>query len=103
LIAELRAAGERSGERVWPLPMFDEYREQLKSEYADIKNSGGRPAGAITAGWFIREFVGDFPWAHLDIAGTAYGDGKLSYQTKGATGAPTRLLIEWVRTRAAEA
>jgi leucyl aminopeptidase len=101
LIDELRAAGERSGERVWPLPMFKEYKEQLRSEYADIKNTGGRPAGTITAGWFLREFVGDFPWAHLDIAGTAWGEGKLSYQIKGASGVPTRLFVEWVLSRAA--
>jgi leucyl aminopeptidase len=100
LVEELRAAADRSGERVWPLPMFPEYKEQLNSDYADIKNSGGRPAGTITAGWFLREFVGDFPWAHLDVAGTAYGDGKLAYQQKGSTGAPTRLFVEWVRARA---
>ena len=81
--------------------MFEEYRDQIKSDYADIKNSGGRPAGAITAGWFLREFAGDTPWVHLDIAGTAYGDGKLAYQTKGATGTPTRLYVEWVLSRVA--
>ena len=79
--------------------MLEDYREQIRSDYADIKNTGGRPAGAITAGWFLREFV-DYPWCHLDVAGTAYGDGKLSYQAKGSTGVPTRLFIEWVRTRA---
>jgi len=100
LLGEIRAAGERVGQRVWPLPMYDEYREQIKSEYADIKNSGGRAAGTITAGWFLREFVGDTPWVHLDIAGTASGDGKLAYHTKGATGAPTRLLVEWAISRA---
>jgi leucyl aminopeptidase len=99
LIAELRAAGDRTGERIWPLPMHREYREQLKSDYADIKNSGGRPAGAITAAWFLREFVGDFPWAHLDIAGTAWGEGKLPYQGKGATGVPVRLFVDWVLSR----
>jgi leucyl aminopeptidase len=99
LVAELRDAADRTGQRVWPLPMYPEYREQLKSEYADIKNSGGRPAGTITAAWFLRDFVGEFPWAHLDIAGTAWGDGKLPYQSKGATGAPTRLLVEWVLSR----
>jgi leucyl aminopeptidase len=101
LIGELRELGDRVGERVWPLPMHKEYREQLESDYADIKNTGGRPAGTITAAWFLREFVGDFPWAHLDIAGTAWGDGELSYQIKGATGAPTRLFVEWVLARAA--
>jgi leucyl aminopeptidase len=100
LLAEIRAAGDRVGQRVWPLPMFDEYRDQIKSEYADIKNSGGRPAGAVTAAWFLREFVGDVPWVHLDIAGTAYGEGKLPYHVKGSTGAPTRLLVEWVLARA---
>ena len=100
LLEEVRAAGERSGERCWPLPMYDEYRDQIKSDYADIKNSGGRPAGTITAAWFLREFVGDVPWVHLDVAGTAYGDGKLSYLTKGSTGAPTRLFVEWVLSRA---
>lgn len=101
LLSEIRAAGDRVGERVWPLPMYDEYRDQIKSEYADIKNSGGRPAGTITAAWFLREFVGDTPWVHLDIAGTAYGDGKIAYQSKGATGTPVRLFVEWVLTRAA--
>jgi leucyl aminopeptidase len=100
LLDELVAIGNRVGQRVWPLPMFDEYRDQIKSDYADLKNSGGRPAGTITAAWFLREFVGEFPWAHLDIAGTAYGDGKLSYQAKGSTGVPTRLFVEWVRSRA---
>jgi leucyl aminopeptidase len=100
LLEDVRAAGERAGQRVWPLPMYDEYREQLKSDYADIKNTGGRPAGAITAAWFLRDFVGDFPWVHLDIAGTAWGDGKLPYHTKGATGVPTRLFVEWVLARA---
>jgi leucyl aminopeptidase len=99
LVAEVRAAGDRTGERCWELPMFDEFREQIRSDYADIKNSGGRPAGAITAGWFLREFV-SYPWCHLDVAGTAWGDGKLSYQVKGATGVPTRLFVEWVLARA---
>jgi leucyl aminopeptidase len=100
LVEELRRAGERTGERAWPLPMHREYREALDSDYADIKNSGGRPAGTITAGWFLREFVDGFPWAHLDIAGVAWGEGKLPYQRKGATGSPTRLLVDWVAARA---
>ncbi|HEX6746614.1 MAG TPA: leucyl aminopeptidase [Longimicrobium sp.] len=100
LLDEVKRAGDRTGERCWPLPMFDEYREQIKSDYADIKNSGGRPAGTITAAWFLREFVGDVPWVHLDVAGTAYGDGKLAYLSKGSTGAPTRLFVDWVLSRA---
>ena len=99
LVQELQVAGDRSGERCWPLPLWKEYREQLESNVADFKNVGGRPAGTITAAAFLREFVGEVPWAHLDIAGTAYGEGKLSYQRKGGFGVPTRLLVEWVRGR----
>ena len=100
LIDEVRAAGMRTGERCWPLPLWDEYREQIDSTIADLKNSGGRAAGSITAGWFLKEFAGDVPWAHLDIAGTAYRDEAAPYLRKGATGVPTRLFIEWVRARA---
>jgi leucyl aminopeptidase len=100
LIQEVRDAGDRAGERCWPLPLWPEYREQLDSDVADMKNVGGRPAGTITAAAFLREFVGDVPWVHLDVAGTAYGESKLSYRRKGALGVPTRLLVEWVRSRA---
>jgi leucyl aminopeptidase len=100
LSEELRAAGSRSGERCWPLPLWDEYRKQLESEAADLMNVGGRPAGSITAACFLSEFVGETTWGHLDIAGTAYGDGKLPYQRKGGYGFPTRLLVQWVRGRA---
>jgi leucyl aminopeptidase len=99
LIDEVRAAGQRVGERCWPLPLWDEYREQLDSNWADLKNSGGRPAGSITAGWFLKEFAGETPWVHLDIAGTAYRDEAAPYLRKGPTGVPTRLFIEWVRAR----
>jgi leucyl aminopeptidase len=99
LIEEVRDAGERTGERCWPLPLWNEYRSQIDSPVADMKNTGGRPAGSITAGWFLREFAGDTPWAHLDIAATAYRDEPAPYLRKGPTGAPTRLLIEWVRGR----
>lgn len=100
LVEELRGAGARSGERCWPLPLWPEYGKQLESETADLMNVGGREGGSITAAWFLREFVGDTPWAHLDVAGTAYGDGKLPYQRKGGYGFPMRLLVEWVRSRA---
>jgi leucyl aminopeptidase len=99
LSRELQDAGERSGERCWPLPLWKEYREQLDSTVADLMNVGGRPAGTITAAAFLQEFVGEVAWAHLDIAGTAYGDGKVSYHRKGGFGTPTRLLLEWVRGR----
>jgi leucyl aminopeptidase len=100
LVAELQTAGETTGERAWPLPLFEEYTEQIKGDIADIKNSGGRKGGALTAGAFLKEFA-EYPWAHLDIAGTAYGKKGNAYTTKGATGAPTRLLVEFLlgRTR----
>ncbi|MGI9122838.1 MAG: leucyl aminopeptidase [Rubrobacter sp.] len=100
LIAELQAAGETTGEKAWPLPLFDEYTERIKGDTADIKNSGGRGGGALTAGAFLKEFA-DYPWAHLDIAGTAYGKKGNAYSTKGGTGVPARLLVEFLigRTR----
>ena len=100
LIAEVQTAGEASGERAWPLPLFDEYTEQIKGDVADLKNSGGRYGGALTAGAFLKEFA-DYPWAHLDIAGTAYGKKGNAYTPKGATGAPARLLVEFLLGRAA--
>ncbi len=100
LLEEVRRAGDRAGERCWPLPLWDEYRDQIKSDIADVKNTGGRPAGSITAGWFLREFVEGFPWAHLDIAGTAYTDSDRADMTKGPTGAGVRVFTEFVLGRA---
>lgn len=100
LIAEVRSAGDRAGQPCWPLPLDDQYRKQLKSDVADLRNVGGRPAGTITAACFLSEFVGNAPWAHLDIAGTAYGKTKKSYLRDGPNGTPCRLLLEWVRARA---
>ena len=100
LVEEVRQAGERSGERVWPLPLWDEYRELMKSDIADVKNAGGRPAGSISAGWFLREFVEGYPWAHLDIAGTAYTDRDDATRVKGPTGIGVRLFSEFVLARA---
>jgi leucyl aminopeptidase len=99
LVEEVRAAGEKSGERVWPLPLWEDYRELMKSDIADVKNSGGRPAGSISAGWFLREFVDEFPWAHLDIAGTAYSDREDPTRVKGPTGIGVRLFTEFVLAR----
>ncbi len=93
-VETVRKAAARAGDRVWPLPLFDEYRDQLKSEIADLLNAGGRPAGAITAAWFLREFVDDRPWVHLDIAGTAWAEERRAYQPKGATGVAVHLLVE---------
>lgn len=100
LVEEIRSAGDRSGERVWQLPLWEEYREQIKSTIADVKNTGGRAAGTITAAMFLREFVGSVPWAHLDIAGTAWSDKAGPYQPVGPTGVGVRLFTEWVRSRA---
>ncbi|MDX2119652.1 MAG: leucyl aminopeptidase [Gemmatimonadota bacterium] len=100
LLEELRQAGDRAGERVWPLPLWDEYRDLIKSDIADIKNTGGRPAGSITAGWFLREFTEGYPWAHIDIAGTAYSDREDGTRVKGPTGVCMRLFAEFVLGRA---
>ena len=100
LVEEVRGAGERADERVWPLPLWDDYRDLMKSDIADVKNSGGRPAGSISAGWFLREFVDGFPWAHLDIAGTAYTDREEPTRVKGPTGMGVRLFTEFVLARA---
>lgn len=101
LIELLRQAGERSGERVWPLPLWKEYQREIESRIADIKNSGGRPAGAILGAAFLQNFVGETPWAHLDIAGTAWINNQAwvpPYQQKGlATGVGVRLLHEFCR------
>ncbi len=100
LLRKVQEAGDRAGERCWPLPMWDEYREQIKSDVADVKNTGGRPAGTITAGWFLREFVDGYPWAHLDIAGTAYLDAAQPGLVKGPTGLGVRLFAEFVLAHA---
>jgi leucyl aminopeptidase len=101
LVAEVRDAGERAGERCWPLPLWDEYRDLIKSDIADMKNSGGRGAGTIAGGWFLREFVEGVPWAHLDIAGTAFTDSEAPHQAKGPTAIGVRLFTEFLLARAA--
>jgi leucyl aminopeptidase len=99
VIDEIVAAGKRSGELAWALPLWDDYKDLIKSDVADIKNSGGRAAGTISAAMFLKEFV-DFPWAHLDVAGTAYAEADLTYIPKGPTGVPVGLFVEFVRGRA---
>ncbi|MDO8502942.1 MAG: leucyl aminopeptidase [Gemmatimonadaceae bacterium] len=99
LVSEIIAAGKRAGEPGWSLPLWDEYRELIKSDVADIKNSGGRPAGAVTAAMFLKEFTESYPWIHLDIAGTAYSETDLGVIPKGPTGVPTGTFIEFVRGR----
>jgi leucyl aminopeptidase len=89
-------AGQQSGERVWELPIWDDYKTELDSPSADMKNVGGREAGSISAAKFLQEFVGDIPWAHLDIAGTAYEQNHLPYLNKGASGVGVRLLMAFL-------
>lgn len=93
-VEEVRRVAEREGDRAWPMPIFEEYQDQLKSEIADMTNTGGRPAGAITAALFIKEFSGGLPWVHMDIAGTAWSEEARPYQAKGATGVAVRTLAE---------
>jgi leucyl aminopeptidase len=91
-VERVRAVANRAGDRAWPLPLFDEYKDQIRSDIADIMNTGGRAAGSITAAMFLKEFVGDVPWAHLDIAGTAWADEAKPYQPKGPSGVAVRTL-----------
>jgi leucyl aminopeptidase len=96
-VDHITKAADRAGEKIWAMPLFEEYKEQLKSEIADMLNSPGRPAGSITAAMFLKEFAGTGPWAHLDIAGTAWAEESKPWQPKGATGAMIRTLIEVAR------
>ncbi|HTK81626.1 MAG TPA: leucyl aminopeptidase [Bacteroidota bacterium] len=97
VMAVLKAAGETTFERVWPLPLYEEYENQIKSDVADVKNVGGRWAGAITAGLFLKKFIGEYRWVHLDIAGTAILEESLPYAHKGGSGVGVRLLIEFLK------
>ncbi|MBI65475.1 MAG: hypothetical protein CMG64_04205 [Candidatus Marinimicrobia bacterium] len=93
LINKIKKSGDATGEKVWELPLWDEYTKDIKGKYADIQNLGKAGAGTITAGAFLKEFVGDTPWCHLDIAGTAWGPKEPEYQPKvGATGVAVRLI-----------
>jgi leucyl aminopeptidase len=98
LAGELVAAGRSAWDRAWHMPLWDDYQEQLKSPFADFANIGGRPAGSVTAACFLSRFAGKYPWAHLDIAGTAWTSGK----NKGATGRPVPLLTTFLLGRAAK-
>ena len=99
LAAEVIAAGKKAGEKIWQLPMFPEYDEQIRSQVADVKNTGGRLAGAITAAKFLARFAGDTPWAHLDMAGTDDASKTRGTQVKGATGVPVRSLVRFAAAR----
>jgi leucyl aminopeptidase len=96
LSRQVQAAGNEAWDRVWPMPLWDDYQEQLKSNFADFANIGGRPAGSVTAACYLARFARKFAWAHLDIAGTAWKSGR----EKGATGRPVPLLTEFLAERA---
>ncbi len=102
LADRLVKAGDVTGDRGWQLPLWEEYHEMVKSDIADLKNLAGRAAGSITAGAFLSAFAGDFPFAHLDIAGTAWLDApKKPYHSKGGTGSGVRLVTEFLRSYSA--
>lgn len=94
----VKCAAENAGEKVWQLPSYSEYKEQIKSDIADLKNTGGREAGTITAGLFLGEFAGDSPWVHMDIAGTSMITAEKDYLPKGATGVGVRTLYYLVKS-----
>jgi leucyl aminopeptidase len=91
-VERVRRVADRAGDRVWPMPLFDEYRDQIKSDIADMINTGGRAAGSITAAMFLKEFADGVPWVHLDIAGTAWADEAKPYLPKGPSGVAVRTL-----------
>ena len=93
LYARVARAAEAAGEKVWQLPMYDEYKEQIKSDVADMKNTGGRGAGSITAALFLKEFVEETPWVHLDMAGVDFYEKEKGVLVKGASGIPVRTLV----------
>jgi leucyl aminopeptidase len=99
LVQEVLGAGKRASEPGWPFPLWEDFKELIKSDVADIKNSGGRAAGAIAAAMFLKEFTESYPWVHLDIAGTAYSETDLVALPKGPTGVPVGTFVEFVRGR----
>jgi leucyl aminopeptidase len=98
LAGKLISSGERVGERLWRLPAWDDYKDLIRSEWADMKNTGGRWGGAITAAVFLKEFVTCPSWAHLDIAGTAYADNENAREARGATAAGVRVTLEFLQS-----
>jgi len=99
LVQDVLAAGARASEPGWELPLWPDYEEQIKSDTADIKNTGGRAAGTITAALFLKVFAEGYPWVHLDVAGTAYSETDLVSLPKGPTGRPVGTFVEFVRSR----
>ncbi len=101
-MTQLKDAGEKTYERVWQLPIYEEYEKQIKSDIADVKNVGGKWGGAITAALFLKKFVGEYPWVHLDIAGTAMLEEATYYSTSGGSGVGVRLLTQFFKQIAAQ-
>jgi leucyl aminopeptidase len=99
LIDEVLAAARNAAEPGWQLPLWDDYKDLIRSDVADMKNSGGRAAGTITAALLLAEFADEYPWAHLDVAGTAYSETDLGMMPKGPTGTPMGTFVEFVRAR----
>jgi leucyl aminopeptidase len=97
MFARFSRALQRSGEKMWRLPLDEEYKEQIRSNIADIMNTGGRWGGAVTAAMFLKEFAEETPWIHLDIAGTAWMDDNKAWIAKGPSGIAVRSLVEFVR------
>ncbi|MEW6116174.1 MAG: leucyl aminopeptidase [Nitrospirota bacterium] len=96
LMEQVKRASEETYERVWQMPLYDEYKDYLKSDVADMKNAGGRKGSLVTAAYFLKEFAGTTPWIHLDIAGTAWNEKDKPYIPKGATGIGVRLLVTFL-------
>jgi leucyl aminopeptidase len=102
LLARLQAASQTSGERIWPLPLYDDYMDKIESLTADMTNSGGRESGVGSSAIFLKQFAGDLPWAHLDIAGMSFEERPSSpkrpaHLQKGGTGFGVRLLVQFLR------
>ncbi len=96
LAEEIKAASEAAGEQFWQMPMEEKYFEGLKSPIADMTNTGPRPGGSITAALFLKQFIKETPWAHLDVAGPVWADKENGVNNAGATGFPVRTLVNWV-------
>jgi leucyl aminopeptidase len=101
LVHGLIEAGRVEGEPGWELPLFADYRKNIESSVADVKNTGPRWGGAINAALFLKEFVGDVPWAHMDVAGPAFSYNGGEYWPKGGTGSPARTIIRFIESEAA--
>jgi leucyl aminopeptidase len=95
-VQQFLTAAKPTGERYWQMPLYDDYSSAMKSDIADLKNTGGRPAGTLTAAAFLKAFINDTPWIHVDIAGTAYLDGESAWQAKGPTGTPVRAFVSLI-------